>query len=314
MIQKKLYIRVYDDRLVNYFPSIVVDLSSHLVVLIYDPKLARSLELHGCVFVDENALSNAPYRFSRACRIGFLQESPIRELSKHASKLASRFDLVLTHDQSLIDLGGPFKSFFYGTSWINFGRPLREETIKKSKLCSFVGSIAHEDTYGYQIRKEVVDWAKGKPEIDLWGKGIAPFETKDEVMLPYQFSIAMENIQSDFYFTEKLIDCFVTNTVPIYWGGSRISEIFDKRGMLLFNSIDELELLLSKLSPALYQEMLPYVQKNRKIAFDQLLTGHQTLCRRLAMEAVFSFGENPSMSTPWSRSKPFALFRKLLQA
>lgn len=311
MNQNKSYIQVYDDKIINY-PSVKINIDSEPIVLVYDPKLIAGLNTIGCVFVDESALSNAPYRYSRKSRICLLRESPARGMANYSRELASKFDVVLTFDEQLLKLGPPFKAFYYGTSWINYGRPMPEVVFQKSKLCSFIGSVEHGDTFGYSFRKSVVEWAVTKSDMELWGRGLSPFETKDQVISPYQFSIAMENMQHNYYFTEKLIDCFVTDTVPIYWGCSAIDEFFDDRGMLRFESIEELDSIHKKLSPELYLEMLPYVRENRKRAFDLLLTGQETLCRRLSIEALKFFDNRDSASSPLLRSKPVALLRKLL--
>ena len=48
------------------------------------------------------------------------------------------------------------------------------------------------------------------------------------------FSIVIENsIESD-YFTEKLLDCFLTGTIPIYVGTKTTSEYFDTDGIIYF--------------------------------------------------------------------------------
>ena len=41
------------------------------------------------------------------------------------------------------------------------------------------------------------------------------------------YSIAIESSQEINYFTEKLIDCLITKTIPVYWGCPNISEFFD---------------------------------------------------------------------------------------
>ena len=38
------------------------------------------------------------------------------------------------------------------------------------------------------------------------------------------------------YFTEKLLDCFLTRTVPVYWGCPDIYEYFDLDGIIHVNN------------------------------------------------------------------------------
>ena len=49
------------------------------------------------------------------------------------------------------------------------------------------------------------------------------------------FSIAIENSRNGCYFTEKILDCFTTRTVPIYWGCPDIGDYFDMNVIITFN-------------------------------------------------------------------------------
>jgi hypothetical protein len=46
------------------------------------------------------------------------------------------------------------------------------------------------------------------------------------------FSFAIENCRQPYYMTEKLIDCFITGTVPIYWGADYAIDFFNPDGMI----------------------------------------------------------------------------------
>ena len=41
---------------------------------------------------------------------------------------------------------------------------------------------------------------------------------KAAALRPVMFHIAIENVSQRSYFSEKLLDCFLTRTVPVYWG------------------------------------------------------------------------------------------------
>ena len=99
-----------------------------------------------------------------------------------------------------------------------------------------------------------------------------PVKSKLEALSDYCFSVTMENSCEDYYFTEKIIDCFFADTVPIYWGCPSIAEFFDYRGMIIFKNLDDLHSLLNELSHEKWKRMLPYVQINRKKAEDMLLS------------------------------------------
>jgi hypothetical protein len=48
----------------------------------------------------------------------------------------------------------------------------------------------------------------------------------------YKFAIAIENDISDYWFTEKILNCFSTKTVPIYHGARKIREFFNADGII----------------------------------------------------------------------------------
>ena len=65
-------------------------------------------------------------------------------------------------------------------------------------------------------------------------------EKKDIGLVDYRFSIAIENDDTDCYFSEKLIDCFLTSTIPIYWGSKDVSKIFNDDGIIWLEDIKNL--------------------------------------------------------------------------
>ena len=90
----------------------------------------------------------------------------------------------------------------------------------------------------------------------------------------YAFSVAIENNISsdDYYFTEKLIECFTTGTVPIYYGCPNIDKFFDIRGVLTFTTQEELDNILDNLSEEKYNSMLEYINYNfNKCVSDMVL-------------------------------------------
>jgi hypothetical protein len=76
------------------------------------------------------------------------------------------------------------------------------------------------------------------------------------------FQIVVENGKYDYYFTEKIIDCFVTGTIPIYWGCPSINDFFNINGILAFDNLNDLEHILNNISIEKYNEMKPYIQEN----------------------------------------------------
>jgi hypothetical protein len=62
--------------------------------------------------------------------------------------------------------------------------------------------------------------------------------SKIEIFETYMFSIVIENSRQIHYFTEKIIDCLLTKTIPIYYGCPNISDYFDTSGWIILETRD----------------------------------------------------------------------------
>ena len=73
---------------------------------------------------------------------------------------------------------------------------------------------------------------------DISNNPLLPQDNKINLFRKYQFSIVIENVAQNTWFTEKIIDCLITKTIPIYYGCPSISEYFDTTGWIIFDGID----------------------------------------------------------------------------
>jgi hypothetical protein len=83
-----------------------------------------------------------------------------------------------------------------------------------------------------------------------------------------KFSIAIENNKEKYYFSEKLVDCLLTKTIPIYWGCSEVGRFFDEKGIIIFDTFDELLMKINSIDEKTYDQMLPHVENNYRIALE----------------------------------------------
>jgi hypothetical protein len=63
-------------------------------------------------------------------------------------------------------------------------------------------------------------------------EGYTCVEGKWEGHAPYRYSLVFENHSGLYYWTEKLMDCFLAWTMPIYYGCSNIDDYFPSEAML----------------------------------------------------------------------------------
>jgi hypothetical protein len=160
------------------------------------------------------------------------------------------FDLIFTHNQELIKLHHKFKfAPLYG-SWIPNPK-LYDKTKLVSMICS--NKVMCE---GHQYR---LSWAqKLQGKVDFYGRGFNDIDSKEEGLVDYMFSVAIENARYETYFTEKIQDCFATGTIPIYYGSPDIGRFFNPKGIIMLT--DDFD--ITRLTPELYYDKLDAVKEN----------------------------------------------------
>jgi len=130
----------------------------------------------------------------------------------------------------------------------------------KTKLVSMVAS-SKDHTPGHRFRCSLA--GRLKTGLDLFGRGREkPLEFKADGLKNYAFSVAVENCRTPDYFSEKLIDCFLTHTVPVYWGVPTIGKWFNLDGMLVFDTEEDATKIVGSLTMDKYLSMIPAVQDN----------------------------------------------------
>lgn len=101
------------------------------------------------------------------------------------------------------------------------------ERPEKTKLISVITSNK-AFTRGHQQRIAFVEKLKKHygDTLDVYGRGYNGFEDKWDVLAPYKYHIAVENVSGECYWTEKIADCFLAGTYPIYSGCKNLGDSF----------------------------------------------------------------------------------------
>ena len=169
------------------------------------------------------------------------------------------YDFVLTFDDNLIAKGQNYLYYPHGRCWIhNY-----ENIENKSKLVSIFASDK-AFTVGHRLRHQIVDRFKNTHNLDCFAKyPNNVIKNKEDGLNEYYFSITIENAILPGYWTEKLLDAFATKSIPIYYGDKNsVSKFFDPEGIIFFESIDELNDILSNLSVDFYNKRKDAIDKN----------------------------------------------------
>lgn len=181
------------------------------------------------------------------------------------SEITNHFDYIYTFAPILLAKdANKYLFFIVGGCWVGSSD---RQIHPKNKLCSLIAS-PKKLLNGHKLRHQIVEQYSSKLD-GIFGSGYTFIPQKIMGLKDYMFSFAIENCRQPYYMTEKLIDCFITGTVPIYWGADCVVDFFNPDGMILFSDLSDLDQILDRLSADLYQEMLPAIQENFQIAMEK---------------------------------------------
>ena len=200
-------------------------------------------------------------RRGTAAQISLILGEPAVIHAKHHRLLRlthGRFYKVLTFNQTLLDLLPNALFLPYGTTWVPGWRDL---PLRKVAMCSLIAS-AKRDSAGHKLRHDIVDWVRQTAQpVEVMGRGYTPFEEKSDGLAPYRYSIVIENVQERNYFSEKLIDAILCNTVPIYWGCPNLEDFMDTSAIIRCQSAQDAQNAIARMSDADFSARLPALQK-----------------------------------------------------
>jgi hypothetical protein len=168
-----------------------------------------------------------------------------------------QFKYALTYDENFKQkLGDKGLLYAIGGCWL---RPEEIGIGPKPEVCSIIVSEKRQ-THGHQLRHTAVGRYPG--HLNVFGRGYQPIRSKAEALSKFRFSVVIENGQIDTLFTEKLIDCFLTGTIPIYWGTHKIAEHFNMAGVIQWDTLDDLDSVMHTLHPAEWNTRLEAIKDN----------------------------------------------------
>jgi hypothetical protein len=161
-----------------------------------------------------------------------------RVLFERVLKHGNRYAEIWTADAEILAAWPHAKFLTNAGCWI---RPADRRIWPKTKNISTIASNKRGGT-GYDMRHEAI---RRFPQIDAFGPEYRQLSGesqhhKIDALRDYRFHLVIENCRRDFFFSEKLIDCFMTGTVPIYGGCPSTGRFFDLWGMIRFETLNEL--------------------------------------------------------------------------
>lgn len=208
--------------------------------------------------------------------------SPNRVKAKDILSHEHKYDLILDHDVDVLSSCDNSLKFLYGSTWLNRGKINHPDSLGEyvdteygnEFSVSFLASWYPIDRPGYKLRQETY---LRKNEITIpkvFYESVKSFNNppnplpngEKECLFNSMFHLCSENQSVENYFTEKIIDCFLTKTIPIYWGCPNIAEYFDSDGIIFIENVDDLINKVNNLTEDYYNERKDVIEKNKKIA------------------------------------------------
>lgn len=120
--------------------------------------------------------------------------------------------------------------------------------LKRKKFCAMVAS----GTDCYPQRWEFYEFLSQNYKVvdsgGRWNNNVGgPVADKRNFLSDYKFNIAFENSKTNGYTTEKIVEAWAANTIPIYWGGEKVAQEFNPKAFINANDYDDYTQLVEKI-------------------------------------------------------------------
>jgi hypothetical protein len=180
------------------------------------------------------------------------------------------FNIIITWDDKILNSCENAIFLPFGHTWF---KPHQYEVnhSKEFKIAHLCGTLLK--SYGHQMRHEIL---ARKNEIKVPTKFFHTYGDrsniekaridKEEIFSDSMFGVAIENFSHRGWFSEKILDCFLLKTIPIYWGCSNIDNFFNEKGVIKFENPDDFIYLSNKLTPQYYESKKDIIEENYKLA------------------------------------------------
>lgn len=246
-------------------PKVILH-STYVTVVPIDKDVRLELDQQVEVFRDrypKKAREPGTIRILHLCEPPVIK-SPRKKLPRHAHE----FDHILTYDPWVLKRYPQAQKFVYGTTFVDKAPDNREFSIStvvgtkliskghhlRQKFLKKAGKIRNPFRWFFSNQYE-------EDNIPIPAGGLKLGDDKSAVFRS-QFHVAIENCRMPDYFTEKVMDCFMTKTVPIYWGCTNVADYFNPGGIITCKSLGALVKACNNITPDTYSRMQAAIDEN----------------------------------------------------
>jgi len=190
-------------------------------------------------------------------------------------------------DASLYKFVGYHNLHYNNNEW-HLGKTyqqLMNETIIKNEDYSHVLSTILSSKYkdaGHIKRVDFIKFIEDKMNVHVYGsnqflyknyKNPLPLHQKDDSLIPYKYAFNVENHSIKNYFTEKIIDGILSETLMFYSGCFNLKDYIDERAFVyleLSNFEHDLAIIQKAMDEDWYTQRLPYIKEAKQKILNNL--------------------------------------------
>lgn len=207
---------------------------------------------------------------STGIKILLLVEPPeiLTQTTNYALNNYHKYDFVFTYNDTVLKNCPNARFFIANDTWIKDDYVFGNKSFEVSSIVGFkTGTVGHRMRHQLWNSKDRITIPK---KFYASSAGAPPNTKPGDLILGHtkyplfdsQFHIVIENVQMTNMFSEKLIDCFVTKTIPILWGCPNIGDFFDVRGICVANSVEHIIGICNSLNHTLYDSTKEFIEIN----------------------------------------------------
>jgi hypothetical protein len=195
---------------------------------------------------------------------------PANEISKYRQYANKNIAIIYNQIQN----SGKFVNSQPALPWhvdgdYDFFKNLLPTNLQKENKIAWVTSN-QRNSIQHNQRMNFLDKISHLDFMQIYGRGLQPIDSKWEVMKSAKYAIAYENFVNDFNWTEKISDCFLSYTVPIYYGCANITNYFPEDAIIQLDPKDKhVDLFLKEIVTSNQWEIkLNAITKARELVLD----------------------------------------------
>ena len=188
--------------------------------------------VNGCSYLD--------YKYNNSIKIAFFTENQLPDFRK------ADYCIGNSH---IIYLDRYFKLPVYFINNLNLLKNeaieiIRNNTLKNNIRTKFCAAVISNSVITDGFRLNFINELNNYKIVDMGGEynnNVGKIHDKIEFLSSYKFSIAMENTEGEGYLSEKIIDSFLSGTIPIYYGDYMVDEYINPETYILIRGENDIK-------------------------------------------------------------------------